>query len=105
MSTAFAAGLLFVSQIGLMNPAVAGTDDGKAAAPQPVITTNADESWIHAFVAETMASKNYHNSHGLNNGDKDPYYQSDLILFLTLYKGDFLSLRMNRLCRCRRTRR
>ncbi|HEY0790997.1 MAG TPA: hypothetical protein VGD78_08020 [Chthoniobacterales bacterium] len=80
---------LFGTQIALAlitsSAVLAGSQDiavlSLAAPPAP-------ESPIHWYFGETVASKNYHYSHGINNGDNGPYFQTDLNLFATLYRGN-----------------
>jgi len=59
------------------------------ATPTPVpIVAPPSDFFLHGYLGETIASKDYHYSHGINNGDLGPYYQTDVILFGNLYKGD-----------------
>lgn len=71
--------------------ALAG-DSVATATPTPIVAPPSD-FFLHGYLGETIATKDYHYSHGINNGDLGPYYQTDVILFGNLYKGDgFINL-------------
>ena len=68
--------------------------------PTPAPIVEPPSNFIHGFLQETIATKDYHYSHGINNGNFGPYMQTDLILFkqesaIGLYLGnrvEFLSV-------------
>ena len=68
---------------------VAFAGDGVAMpTPTPAPIVEPPSNFIHGFLQETIATKDYHYSHGINDGNFGPYMQTDLILFTNLYKGD-----------------
>jgi hypothetical protein len=80
---------------------VAFAGDGVAMpTPTPAPIVEPPSNFIHGFLQETIATKDYHYSHGINNGNFGPYMQTDLILFkqesaIGLYLGnrvEFLSV-------------
>jgi hypothetical protein len=79
--------LASISGLLITSDAFAGTEESsEPAIPPPALP--APESAIDGYVGETIVSKDYHFSHGINTGDRGPYYQTDLNLFVDLYKGD-----------------
>ncbi len=76
-----------VCSFTLVSAAFAG-EEAPAPMPTPVPITAPSDSFIHGLLQETIATKDYHYSHGINLGDRGPYWQTDMILFGNLYKGD-----------------
>jgi hypothetical protein len=72
----------------LSHAAFAGESVATATPAPPPIVPPPSDFFLHGFLGETIATKDYHYSHGINNGDLGPYYQTDVILFGNLYKGD-----------------